>query len=147
MTKNELINDMSFRQKCGKYGLDWNNFKIYYVDDDEYVILLYTQRNDNYVLFDKNYNTICTKRTDWCKTEIGTFRFVVHEYSKYSTNTYTYLNGENMGYPFEDYTLKNFVDISNRIEIMEINHGHSIDIKINGEWYNDKQNNDYLQLV
>lgn len=55
--------------------------------------------------------------------------------------------GENFGYPFEKYTLKDIVEISNRIDTMEVNHGHSIIFKINGEWFENDLKNDYLHLL
>ena len=53
MTKNDLINDFNFRQKCGEYGLYWENAEIY-----GNVILINTPIEGLYVIFDKNYNTI-----------------------------------------------------------------------------------------
>ena len=37
MTREQIINDIKFRQRCGAYGLDWENCVVF---DD--VILLYT---------------------------------------------------------------------------------------------------------
>lgn len=54
MTKEDLINDMSFRQKCGQYGLDWKEDIIGISKD----AILLNKAGDVVVLFDKNYNTI-----------------------------------------------------------------------------------------
>ena len=31
MTKKEIMNDIKFRQRCGKYGLDWEKFNLIYL--------------------------------------------------------------------------------------------------------------------
>ena len=38
-------------------------------------------------------------------------------------------------YPFEKFTLKHIIDLSNRVEIMETNHGHTICTRVNGYCY------------
>ena len=59
MTKKEIINDIKFKQKCNKYGLDYESFEIY-----DNVILLNTKTPNLYVLFDKNYNTMGIEKID-----------------------------------------------------------------------------------
>ena len=52
-------------------------------------------------------------------------------------------------YPFENFTLKHIIDLSNRIEIMENNQGHSLITRVNGESY-DRRNNkeeEYFQTL
>lgn len=137
MTKNEIMNDMNFRHQCGKYGLDWGRFEIY---DD--VILLNAHiapTKDLYVIFDKNYNTIGIEFLHSTKGK---------QYLAWEKNN-EYCNITSFGYPFENFTLKQIVDIANRIEISETNHKHSLRTKINGELFNRESNEeaDYYQLL
>ena len=53
MTREEIVNKTRFRYNCKIYRLDWNDFEIY---DD--IILLNTPKDEIFVLFDKNFNTI-----------------------------------------------------------------------------------------
>ncbi len=140
MTKNELINDINFRHKCSEYGLYWENAEIY-----GNVILINTPIEGLYVIFDKNYNTIGIETNEYCDEE----HFANDFYERYSKFTDVLPFGENFDYPFENYTLKNFIDLANRVDIIESNHGHSIGTKVNGEWYdrNSHENEEYFQLL
>ena len=140
MTKNDLINDFNFRQKCGEYGLYWENAEIY-----GNVILINTPIEGLYVIFDKNYNTIGVEKNEYQDEE----QFANVFYERYSEFTDLLPFGESFDYPFQNYTLKNFVDLANRVDILESNHGHSISTKINGEWYNrnSQENEEYFQLL
>lgn len=144
MTKNEIINDVYFKRECNKYGLDHQNCEIY----DE-AILLNTPLQDLYVIFDKNYNTIAVEKfnsTDSKESKIDFARRKVFEYSNFNDNV---LCGERFGYPFENLTLKQIIDLSHRIEIMACNHGHSFTRIINGEWYDwsSKKDKVYFNLL
>ena len=140
MTKNDLINDFNFRQKCGDYGLYWENAEIY-----GNVILINTPIEGLYVIFDKNYNTIGVEKNEYQDEN----QFINDFYKRYSEFTDLLPFGESFDYPFQNYTLKNFIDLANRIDILESNHGHSISTKINGEWYNrsSQENEEYFQLL
>lgn len=140
MTKNDLINDFKFRQKCGEYGLYWGNAEIY-----GNVILINTPIEGLYVIFDKNYNTIGVEKDEYRDEK----QFVNDFYERYSKFTDVLPFGESFDYPFQNYTLKSFVDLANRVDILESNHGHSISTKINGEWYNrdSQENEEYFQLL
>ncbi len=144
MSKDEIIYDTKFQQQCGKYGLNWENCEIY----DE-VILLNTQLQDLYLIFDKNYNTIAIDKFESDYSIESKSDFVKRKYYGYCNFTDILPFGENFGYPFENFTLKQIIDLSNRIEIMETNHGHSLSTKINGEWYNrqSKEHEDYFKLL
>lgn len=52
-------------------------------------------------------------------------------------------------YPFENFTLKHIIDLSNRIEIMENNQGHSLITRVNGESYDrrNKKEEEYFQTL
>lgn len=139
MTRQAIVNKMRFRYNCRLYRLDWNNFEIY---DD--LILLNTSKENVFVLFDKNFNTIgIEKKPSYISKE----KFVKEKYFKYSNFTDSLPYGLNLGYPFEKYTLKNIVDLSNRIEVIETNQGHSIITKVNGDWYKSENGDDTLPIL
>lgn len=125
MIREKLINDMNFRRACLKYGLDWKNFEI--CGD---VIVLNTKNSNLYVLFDKNYNTIGVENKP---ESIELEEFIKSKYSVSKTNMFDY--------PFEDYSLMDIVELSNKIEIVQSNHGHTNNLRINGKLYNDSYNN------
>lgn len=136
MTRNEIMNDMAFRQQCGKYGLDWDNFEIY---DFEDVILLNTPIKDLYVMFDKNYNTIDIVSGCSTKDKRAIVMKKIYDYNHLTSLYYP---------PFRYFTLKQIIDIANRIEIDETNHGNSLRTKINGELFNrQSEEADYYQLL
>lgn len=140
MNKKELLDDFKFREKCGKYGLYWENAEIY-----GNVILINTPIEGLYVIFDKNYNTIGIQKNSYKNEE----QFAYDYYEGYSKFTDIMPFGENFDYPFENYTLKNFIDLANKVDIIECNHGHSIITKINEKWYDrdTKENEEYFQLL
>ena len=140
MTKNELINDFNFRDKCSEYGLDWEKANIY---GD--LILINTPIKGLYVIFDKNYNTIGVEKNEYQDEK----QFANEFYKKYSECTDKMLFGDNFTYPFQNYTIKNFIDLANKIHILEHNHGNNISIKIDDELYNrnSRENEEYFQLL
>lgn len=143
MEKNEIMNDIAFKQQCRKYGIYWENCEVY-----DNVILLNTPIKDLYVIFDKNYNTIAIDKleSDMQQSKID---FAKRKYYKYCNFTDIFPFGEEFDYPFEDFTLKNIIDLYDKIEIMETNHGHSLSIKINGKWYDreSKEHENYFRLL
>ena len=140
MTKQELINDINFRRKCCEYGLDWMNFEIY---GD--VILLNTPSKWVYVLLDKNYNTIAVHKVEFHN---------MHLDKKEITNDYNEIYNlidESMGcclpFPFQNLSLKQIVNLSNRINIYGSNHGNSSDITINGDMIIGENDKTYIGLL
>lgn len=140
MTKNELINDPNFRHKCSKYGIYLENAEIY---GD--VILVNTPIKGLYVIFDKNYNTIGVERNIHQDQK----KFANNFYVRYSYYTDIVPFRENFDYPFTRYSLKDFIDLANRVEVIGSNHGHSTSIIINGERYDrsSQENEEYFQLL
>lgn len=126
MTKNELINDMNFRFRCCDYGLNWDDFEAY-----GEVIILNTSKKGIYVLLDKNYNTIGIH-----KVEFANMHLSKEQLADGYTELYNLVDkdsGYSFPYPFQNFSLKQIVEISNRIEIHETNHGHSSNILVNGD--------------
>lgn len=145
MEKNEIVNDVKFKQRCGAYGLNWTNCELY---DD--VILLNTPTEDLYVLFDKNYNTIGVVNWKGSKDDESIKRLHLSTYCyEYSTYSDIMPFGCEFSYPFENFSLKQIIDLSNRIEIMETHLCQPLLTIINGDSYdrNLQENEEYFQLA
>lgn len=140
MTKQELINDMNFRRKCCEYGLDWMNFEIY---GD--VILLNTSNKYVYVLLDKNYNTIGIHKVEFANMHL-TKQQITDGYNEIY-NLIDESEGYCFPYPFQNLSLKQIVNLSNRINIYGSNHGHSSDFTINGDMIIGENDKTYICLL
>ena len=147
MLRDKIINDINFREKCCNYELNWDDFIIRQFSNDDYIILLHSQNHSVYVLLDKNYNTIGVERCDSIKNDETALEFAAIKYCEYCNFTDDVPFGENFGYPFETFTLKQVIDLSNRVEIMETNHGNSLMTRVNGDWYERNADEDYFQLL
>lgn len=140
MDKEIIINDINFRLACRNYGLDWDNFEIY---DD--VIIINSPKTFIYVLLDKNYNIIGVH-----KVKPATIYFSKREIARGYNELYSTLNEDDrfkLHYPFESFSLKQIVDISNRVEIIETNHGHSSDIIVNDSLVDGINDSVYIELL
>lgn len=131
---------MNFRRKCCEYGLDWMNSEIY---GD--VILLNTPSKWVYVLLDKNYNTMAVH-----KVEFHNMHFEKKEITSDYDEIYNLID-ESVGcclpFPFQKLSLKQIVDLSNRININVTNHGHSSDIIVNGDIVSGENDKTYIGLL
>jgi len=134
MLKKDLVDNMKFRFKCSNYGLDWRNFEIY-----GEVIVINTPKNNVFVMFDKNFNTIGIHKVDKSTMNLN---------KKQLAYTYSEINNLKniLPYPFNNLTLEQLMNLSTRIDIRETNHGHSYDMIVNGDIViND--NNNYISLL
>jgi len=143
MTKEKIMNDIKFKQRCGAYGLNYENCEIY---DD--VILLNTPTFGLYVLFDKNYNTIGVEYFDFYRYK-SKEEFVKDKYYEYCNFTDTLPFGSTFDYPFDNFTLKHIIDLSNCVEVIENNYGQILVTRINDKSYyrGKNKNDDYFQLL
>ena len=140
MNKEKIINDINFRLACRNYGLDWDNFEIY---DD--VIIINSPKKSIYVLLDKNYNIIGIH-----KVKPETMHFSKREIASGYVELYSTLNEDDrfkLHYPFESFSLKQIVDISNRVEIIETNHGHSSKMLVNDNLVEGENDDIYIELL
>ena len=132
MTKEEILRDNRFIGACIKFGLEPHNCKVY----DE-VILLSTKTEDLYVFMNKDYNIIGVQNNfqDICEEE-----FVMNFYEEHSQR-------KGITYPFSKYTLKNLIELSNKIDIMS-EHSY-LEIGINGTWIlsDAKEDEKYKDLL
>lgn len=138
MNKEEIMNDIKFRQVCNKFGLDWSDFEVF-----KNLIVLKTPVNNLYVFLDTNYNIVeiekCTLELNDETCEQMSFNY---------ENLIDFIqDGDHIQYPFNEFTLKQINDIANRVNVRENNHGHSSKIEINGQWYKDSKNDFYIELI
>jgi len=147
MNKNEIINNIKFKENCAKYGVDSKECEIFYFNNEEYVILLTQPILDIYILFDKNYNTIWIDKCDFINDDEDLKNFVEYRYTIYSNlqNLFPFL--EKFNYPFECYSLKEIIDLSSIIDLLETNEGYPLSTRINQVWYDRDKNNDYLKML
>lgn len=149
MKREDIEKDIKFRQECSKYGLNWEYFNVVTCGNNDYVILLNMPNRNIYVLLDKNYNTIGVEQFNSHRDYNAIERFAREKYNAYRNFTDKMPFGENFGYPFEKFTLKQIIDLANRIEVIETNHGHSLNIIVNDELYhrNSEKDDVYFQLL
>lgn len=137
MIKIDLINDMNFRNKCCEYGLDWEKFDI--LDD---IIVMTSPKDNLLVLMDEHYNTIgiCNKNDEIGKS-VSLERRIKGYKMLYETSY------SRLAYPFQGFSIKQIVDLANRVYIHETNHGHSSKMIVNGMIVNDECDNVYTSLL
>lgn len=135
--KNVVIDDVRFKRACCEYGLKFDKCEVY-----GEVTLVPTSVSDLYVILDENYNVISVSKKE--HFSLDNEKFAKDIYKKYCTN-----NIMGFGFPFDRYSLKNFIDLSNRVDIIETNHGHSLKSRINGAWFyrESAENEEYFQLL
>lgn len=141
MTREELMADGKFRNKCHQYGLDWEEFWI--LDD---IIVVSSPKENTYVLFDEKYNVIgiCDNYKFKIDSEYTkkVFEGAKSIYDNVSESIYLRLP-----YPFNKLSLKEIVELSNRFYIHETNHGHSYDAFVNEQLVDGEQDSVYVALL
>lgn len=138
MTKEQVMNDMNFRTKCGSYGLYWEDFNI--IHD---IIVVSAPKKGIYVLFDNNYNTIGIHRMD---ANDKSLEEIVDGYSE----LYEYVDedtGHNFPYPFKSLSLKQIVELADKIFIHSSNHGNSFNMVIDGKIIDCSSDSTYVELL
>ena len=142
MIKEEIKKDERFRNKACLYGLDWDNFETFTLEDGDYVIVSHLPESDIYVLFDKNYNTIDVDRCEFNDGKsLEKFATINYELAK------NFPLGDEFGEFFKDFSLKNIIDLDNRIEVVQCNQGYPACTKVNGQWIEREDNKDYAQML
>jgi hypothetical protein len=136
--------DEKFREVCDKYGIEYNNYEVY-----DNVILLYTAIDGLYVLLDKNYNPIAVELWQSPSYLFDTEYFAKQMYERYTESTDVLPFGEIFDYPFGEYTLKNFIELSELVKVVETDNGRSLVVKVNGNWVdkNEIENKVYYELL
>ena len=130
MDKVELQNDIKFRYICSAFATNyWNyDFEIY-----GNVIKLNSQKKGIYTLIDEYYNVIGVYTDELSlkhQTKEELTDKIAKIYIKYSSNVNK--NGQYiLPSIFGGFSLKDIQCLSNRIEILPTNHGHSTDMTIN----------------
>ncbi len=147
--KEQIINDLEFRKKCNEFGLEPESLDIQYINND-YIIVLKAFRDDIYILLDKNYNIISMETFYWKEKESIYNRFLQENYESYTKKTINDIIHvpDWFYYPFFRYTLQNIMDINKKVEIIPVNHGHSLKTFVNNKEVEETQENkDYLALL
>ena len=138
MDRIDLLNDMRFSSKCYQYGINNSDFSI--VDD---LIVLESPKENVLVLLDENYHTVGIIDKNDAKVIRIPLEEKIIRYKELYTTTYITLP-----YPFNKLSVKEIVEIAERIEINETNHGHSSELIVNAEKVTDnKENEVYIQLL
>lgn len=137
MTKRDLINNVNFRNKCCDYGLDCEDF---YILDD--IIVLNSPKESILVLLDEHCNTIGIYDKNDDNSKLVPIEKILKEIKEsYETVYYK------LPYPFQNFSLKQIVELANRVYIRETNHGHSSNMIVNGEIVNDEYDSIYVSLL
>ena len=134
MDKNTIRDNFAFRSKCVAYGLNWNNFEVY-----EDIIILNSPKKDIFVLLDNNYNTIGIH-----KLKQGNQTKSIEEYAIKYRDLYNYSgynNGLDLPYPFQNFSLKQIVDLANRVIF------HKDRVFVNDKYVLDDHDNIYISLL
>ena len=142
MANNEVKEDLKLIRRCSEYGLDIEDAEVF---DD--VITVKTPKEELYVLFDKDFNTIGIEENIFNDTRT----FAEDFYEEYCRFCDVLPRGKNFGYPFESFTLRDFIHIGNNTDIFRTNNGKSTTttIKIDGKRkLIDRENNEeYVELL
>lgn len=137
LERYNLDYDEKFKSKCLEYCLDVN-YEIY-----NYTIILKAPIKDVYVLFDSHYNTIGIH-----KVEPANMHLTMEEISELYTNAYNLVDekkGHCFSYPFQNLSLKEIIDISNRVYFDLV--GYSYKMYFNGDYVIRENNEDYFNLL
>ena len=134
MNKDTIRDDIDFKRKCASYGLSNDNFNVY-----EDIIILNSSKNDIFVLLDDNYNTIGIHKLEY-SSQIKNIEKCAIKYR----NLYNYVDSNNwlnLPYPFKNFSLKQIVDLANRVDFYK-NH-----VIVNGKYVLDDYDNVYISLL
>ena len=145
MDKVELQNDMKFRYVCSDFATDhWNyDFELY-----GNVIKLNSRKKGIYTLIDENYNVIGVYADELSlehQTKEELENTIAKTYEKYSSKVDE--NGEYiLPSVFGGFSLKDILDLSNRIEILSSNQGHSTSMMINCQEVDRTSEDDFSKV-
>ena len=139
MTRGELKRDPRFRYVYSEYGnLNSNDdFEIY-----GNVIKLNSGKKEIYTLIDENYNVIGVYTSELSlkhHTREEVEEKIAEIYQKYSTAINE--EGKTLPAPFDEFSLKEVQELSRRISITPYNRGSAMDMRINGKYVIDAEDN------
>lgn len=139
MDKKNIFNEKFVRRRS-EYGIHWEDCEIY-----EDTIIMNSPKNGIYVILDKNYNTIGIH-----KVEFATIHLTKEEIAKGYSELYDLVDKESgcyFSYPFENLSLKQIIELANRISIRGANNGHSSYSIVNGDMVIDEDDIEYISLL
>lgn len=142
MANNEVKEDLKFIRRCSEYGLNVEDAEVF-----EDVITVKTPKEELYVIFDKDFNTIGIEENIFNETKI----FAEDFYEEYCRFCDALPRGKNFGYPFEAFTLRDFIYIGNNTDIFRTNNGKSTTTTVTIDKEKkiiDRENNEeYVELL
>lgn len=142
MANNEVKEDLKFIRRCSEYGLNVEDAEVF-----EDVITVKTPKEKLYVIFDKDFNTIGIEENIFNETKI----FAEDFYEEYCRFCDVLPRGKNFGYPFESFTLRDFIYIGNNTDIFRTNNGKSTTTTVTIDKEKkiiDRENNEeYVELL
>ena len=142
MANNEVKEDLKFIRRCSEYGLNVEDAEVF-----EDVITVKTPKEELYVIFDKDFNTIGIEENIFNETKI----FAEDFYEEYCRFCDVLPRGKNFGYPFEAFTLRDFIYIGNNTDIFRTNNGKSTTTTVTIDKEKkiiDRENNEeYVELL
>lgn len=135
--KEKIMTDYEFRYKCSKYnGVHWDSFNIFEdPHDGKMIIILDTPNKDVFVFMDEEYNTLGIHR--FKDDEKRNFYNAVYD----SRSIVEYIS---MCY---NISINDISRLASRILLSESNHGHSLQMIINGEIVEFKGGEIYQNLL
>ena len=135
--KEVIMNDMDFRRKCHSLGIRWDNFSIgERYGNEPITIVVGTANKDVFVLMDEEYNVIGAHRFNKTDKERSLYNAIYN-----ARSIYNYI------YVLYDLTIRDIVELSNRVELTEQNHGHSFRMIVNGEDVDMDYGKHYIELL
>ena len=138
MERKEVLHSDKFKEICNLFGLNWLNFNI--VNN-----AILVSNNNLLFIFDGNYNIFGIYEPKFYNENISEEAIVKHYYDIYS-NVDSSLNTV-LPYPFQHLSIKDIIDIADRIEIMSCNNGHSTFPLVNGKEISKEESHDFKDLL
>ena len=139
MERKEILHSDKFKDTCNLFGINWLDFNI--VNN----AIVVPNNNNLLFIFDENYNIFGIYEPKFYNQNMSEEAIVKHYYDVYS-NVDSSLNTV-LPYPFQQLSIKDVMDIADRIEIMICNNGHSTFPLVNGKEISKEENRDFKDLL
>ncbi len=141
MTKEELMKDGDFQFVCRSYGLDGTSFDLY-----GEVIAVNSPKEDIVALFNQNYQLF-----DVCQLNLSdknhTREEVIEQQCRESLQKSSSTSYGVLPYPFQEFSLKEIMNLSRKIIIHELNHGLSFNVLFNQCIQGSKYGETYQEIL
>ena len=133
MTKEQIMNDIAFRNCCTKLGLDWQTAEI----KDQMIVVSNAEKM--YVLLDENYKIIdCIY--------LPTNRELESCYKDYVTPPSKRMNHQ-LGYPLNSFSLKEIQSITANVKYTTDENGFPKKVFVKDKEYEYTEDNLYVKFL